>query len=115
MHLVSTMSHADASWEVRFSNSKKLPYFYNPVLGTSMWEMPQGMTEEQARQLPGGELLGAAAGGEATAPAAPAKVRASHLLIKHRDSRRPSSWKEVCFQVFHADTGAHYALERGST
>ena len=23
------------------------------------------------------------------------KVRASHLLVKHRDSRRPSSWKEV--------------------
>ena len=22
------------------------------------------------------------------------KVRASHLLVKHRDSRRPSSWKE---------------------
>eukprot|EP00879_Flechtneria_rotunda_P016493 GHRR01017260.1.p1 GENE.GHRR01017260.1~~GHRR01017260.1.p1 ORF type:complete len:267 (+),score=70.75 GHRR01017260.1:350-1150(+) len=24
----------------------------------------------------------------------PSKVRASHLLVKHRDSRRPSSWKE---------------------
>mmetsp|Transcript_36392 Transcript_36392/g.102801 ORF Transcript_36392/g.102801 Transcript_36392/m.102801 type:complete len:113 (-) Transcript_36392:70-408(-) len=23
-----------------------------------------------------------------------AQVRASHLLVKHRDSRRPSSWKE---------------------
>jgi peptidyl-prolyl cis-trans isomerase NIMA-interacting 1 len=22
------------------------------------------------------------------------KIRASHLLVKHRDSRRPSSWKE---------------------
>lgn len=22
-------------------------------------------------------------------------VRASHLLVKHRDSRRPSSWKET--------------------
>ena len=22
------------------------------------------------------------------------KVRASHLLVKHKDSRRPSSWKE---------------------
>ena len=26
---------------------------------------------------------------------APAQVRASHLLVKHRDSRRPSSWKEA--------------------
>lgn len=23
------------------------------------------------------------------------KIRASHLLVKHRDSRRPSSWREV--------------------
>lgn len=27
-------------------------------------------------------------------PKEPAKVRASHILIKHKDSRRPSSWKE---------------------
>jgi NIMA-interacting peptidyl-prolyl cis-trans isomerase 1 len=24
------------------------------------------------------------------------KIRASHLLVKHKDSRRPSSWREVC-------------------
>lgn len=23
------------------------------------------------------------------------KIRAAHLLIKHKDSRRPSSWREV--------------------
>jgi NIMA-interacting peptidyl-prolyl cis-trans isomerase 1 len=27
--------------------------------------------------------------------AADGKIRASHLLVKHRDSRRPSSWKET--------------------
>lgn len=27
--------------------------------------------------------------------AAPSEVRASHLLVKHRGSRRPSSWKEA--------------------
>lgn len=26
--------------------------------------------------------------------AAPSEVRASHLLVKHKNSRRPSSWKE---------------------
>jgi NIMA-interacting peptidyl-prolyl cis-trans isomerase 1 len=25
------------------------------------------------------------------------KIRASHLLVKHRDSRRPSSWRQVGF------------------
>ena len=23
------------------------------------------------------------------------KIRAAHLLVKHKDSRRPSSWREV--------------------
>jgi NIMA-interacting peptidyl-prolyl cis-trans isomerase 1 len=27
------------------------------------------------------------------------KIRASHLLIKHKDSRRPSSWREVGLQL----------------
>ncbi|KAM0793306.1 hypothetical protein ACM66B_000765 [Microbotryomycetes sp. NB124-2] len=53
------------------------------------------MTDDQVRQLPGAHYLTGAAqpssgsgGGETT------KVRASHLLIKHNASRRPSSWKE---------------------
>jgi NIMA-interacting peptidyl-prolyl cis-trans isomerase 1 len=25
------------------------------------------------------------------------KIRAAHLLVKHKDSRRPSSWREVCW------------------
>lgn len=54
-----------------------------------MWELPDGITEEQARALPGGQLLG-----EASQSNRPAQVRASHLLVKHRDSRRPSSWRE---------------------
>lgn len=29
-----------------------------------------------------------------TSMSAPAQARASHLLVKHRNSRRPSSWKE---------------------
>lgn len=27
------------------------------------------------------------------------KIRASHLLVKHRNSRRPSSWREVFFNT----------------
>lgn len=30
----------------------------------------------------------------ASIPAKDGKIRAAHLLVKHRDSRRPSSWKE---------------------
>ena len=28
------------------------------------------------------------------------KIRCAHLLVKHKDSRRPSSWKEVCLDFF---------------
>lgn len=38
--------------------------------------------------------LGGGGGEPASASAGPTTVRASHLLVKHRDSRRPSSWKE---------------------
>ena len=42
-----------------------------------------GALKRKARDEP----AGAAAGG-------PTEVRCSHILVKHRDSRRPSSWKE---------------------
>ncbi|WFD42620.1 peptidylprolyl isomerase [Malassezia psittaci] len=88
------------TWEVRFSNTRQLPYFYNPDTQVSMWELPEGMTEEQARNLPGGSLLGEARpdqqlstqGSEASH--AKESVRASHILVKHKDSRRPSSHKQ---------------------
>ena len=44
--------------------------------------------------LPGAHLLSGNGGGSK-----PSQVRASHLLVKHNGSRRPSSWKEVCVDV----------------
>ena len=74
------------------STSKGLPYFFNTQTKQSSWEAPSGLTPEQINQLPGAkQYLSKEGGGGANA----GKVRASHLLVKHRDSRRPSSWKEV--------------------
>ncbi|KAF9041164.1 hypothetical protein BDP27DRAFT_1347359 [Rhodocollybia butyracea] len=65
-------------WEIRLS---KLSW-------KSFWDLPSGMTQAQAKQLPGAELL--------SEPRVPAgQVRASHLLVKHNQSRRPASWKEA--------------------
>ena len=63
-----------------------MPYFFNSQTSQSTWDAPSELTQEQIRSLPGATeyLLGR-----------PAQVRASHLLVKHRESRRPSSWKEV--------------------
>lgn len=85
-----------SNWEVRFSKSRQLPYFYDAATGSSTWERPEAITEEQVASLPGAHLLQTGANaGSGAASTQDGKVRASHLLVKHRDSRRPSSWKEV--------------------
>lgn len=73
------------SWEVRWSNSKNLPYFFNSDLKESKWEPPAGSDAETLRAY-------ITANFQQTAPAG--KIRTAHLLVKHKDSRRPSSWKE---------------------
>lgn len=73
------------------SNSKKLPYFFNRDTQESRWEAPSELTKEEVDELPGAK--------EYLVDFKPLPsgqhIRASHLLIKHKDSRRPSSWKEV--------------------
>ncbi|KAH7338872.1 rotamase-domain-containing protein [Rhizoctonia solani] len=82
-----------AEWEVRMSNSRKVHYFYNPSTKESRWDPPEGLSKEQVEALPGAaEHLTGGDAGSAGAP--PGQMRASHLLVKHKDSRRPSSWKE---------------------
>ncbi|KAF9453901.1 peptidyl-prolyl cis/trans isomerase [Macrolepiota fuliginosa MF-IS2] len=81
------------SWEVRMSNSKGMIYFYNADTKESIWTIPKGFSEEQVMAFTKADkykdqlkkLLDGEKG----------QVRASHLLVKHKDSRRPSSWKEA--------------------
>ena len=47
-------------------------YYVNKFTKQSQWETPT----------------------EPAKPASEEKVQASHLLVKHRDSRRPSSWRQ---------------------
>ncbi|THH31974.1 hypothetical protein EUX98_g2253 [Antrodiella citrinella] len=78
-------------WEVRLSNSRRIPYFFNTETQQSSWEPPSELSQDEVAALPGAaEYL--TSGGEGAAPAG--HVRASHLLVKHSGSRRPSSWKE---------------------
>ncbi|KAN0118061.1 peptidyl-prolyl cis-trans isomerase [Russula decolorans] len=71
-----------STWEVRFSNTRKVPYFFNTETQQSVWNPPEELTPEKIEKLPGAELLKVK------------EVRASHILVKHSGSRRPSSWKE---------------------
>jgi len=67
------MSDVPEGWEERTSRSTGQSYYVNQFTKESQWDKP-------------------------TKPAEPAsdddKVQASHLLVKHKDSRRPSSWRE---------------------
>uniref|UniRef100_A0A8D0L509 Peptidyl-prolyl cis-trans isomerase n=1 Tax=Sphenodon punctatus TaxID=8508 RepID=A0A8D0L509_SPHPU len=49
-------------------------YYFNHITNASQWERPTG--------------------GGKNGQGEPAKVRCSHLLVKHSQSRRPSSWRQ---------------------
>lgn len=81
-------------WEVRHSNSKNLPYYFNSVDRTSRWEPPAGTDSEKLKLYMAAHHSASSRPG--AVPGVPeGKIRAAHLLVKHRESRRPSSWREV--------------------
>ncbi|KAL9485305.1 hypothetical protein ACSS6W_004094 [Trichoderma asperelloides] len=82
------------NWEVRHSNSKNLPYYFNSVERTSRWEPPAGTDSEKLKHYMAAHHSAGSRPG--AVPGVPeGKIRAAHLLVKHRDSRRPSSWREA--------------------
>ncbi|CAN8097330.1 unnamed protein product [Discula destructiva] len=83
-----------SNWEVRHSQSKNLPYYFNSIEKSSRWEPPAGTDTEKLKVYMAKHHSPAAAGGVGTA-ANEGKIRAAHLLVKHNESRRPSSWKEA--------------------
>ncbi|XP_028263242.1 peptidyl-prolyl cis-trans isomerase NIMA-interacting 1 [Parambassis ranga] len=60
-----------AGWEKRMSRSSGKVYYFNHITNASQWERPVGDGRGE-----------------------PDKVRCSHLLVKHNQSRRPSSWRD---------------------
>jgi len=71
-----------------------MPYFHNVQTQESVWDPPAGLTEEQIKNLPGAkEYL-------FQEKKRTDQVRASHVLVKHSGSRRPSSWKEASRRSF---------------
>lgn len=69
-------------WIQKWSSKKNIPYYFNERTRESQWHCPDGWPLDEVGQ----PIL---------TEAAPQKVRASHLLVKHRDSRRPRSWRQA--------------------
>ncbi|KAF2638520.1 rotamase-domain-containing protein [Massarina eburnea CBS 473.64] len=78
-------------WEVRRSNTKNLPYYFHPATKDSRWEPPAGTDPDMLK-----DYMAKYHSSKGVAPSAPqdGKIRCAHLLVKHRDSRRPASWRE---------------------
>lgn len=53
----------------------EMPYYLNMYTKESQWELPTEAAEEGVSN-------------------GPSQVQAAHLLVKHKDSRRASSWRE---------------------
>lgn len=81
-----------SDWEVRHSNSKNLPYYFNHRTHESRWEPPDDADTEKLKIYMATHHSSAAQ--IPSTNASEDKIRAAHLLVKHSGSRRPSSWKE---------------------
>lgn len=79
-------------WEVRHSNSKNLPYYFNPASKESRWDPPSGTDTEKLKSYMATHHSSGIAPTSSTRTEG--KIRAAHLLVKHEESRRPSSWRE---------------------
>jgi len=78
-------------WEVRMSKSKSLPYYFNTDTKESRWEPPEGADSEKLKVYTATYQSHFTPIHEGNSGE---KIRAAHLLVKHRESRRPSSWRE---------------------
>lgn len=78
---------------MRHSNSKNLPYYFNAAEKISRWEPPAGADTEKLKSYMAEHHSTSSQSHAAPAKSAD-KIRAAHLLVKHRDSRRPASWRE---------------------
>lgn len=84
-----------AGWEVRHSNSKNLPYYFNPGTKESRWEPPQSTDSETLKHYMGQYHTADLRPNSAAQQSLEGKIRCAHLLVKHAGSRRPSSWREA--------------------
>lgn len=81
-------------WEVRRSNTKNLPYYFHPATKDSRWEPPAGTDPVQLKNYMAANHSTHGISSSTFADKGD-KIRAAHLLVKHRDSRRPASWREA--------------------
>jgi len=92
-------------WVKRLSKSKNRPYYYNTKTRESLWERPSEDTSDRSKKHPNPTANhSSSSNNKKPKPSTDvaekekskelSKVRASHILVKHTESRRPSSWRQ---------------------
>ena len=84
-----------AGWEIRMSNSKNLPYYFNPKSQESRWEPPDGADLDTLKVYMAKNYTSSAMKPKTTNGHGGDKIRCAHLLVKHKESRRASSWRQA--------------------
>jgi len=83
-------------WTVRWSKSKSLPYYFHSTTSTSQWEPPSETNTEALKSYMAQHFSSAPLQPTSASTSQNAgKIRCAHLLVKHRNSRRASSWKQA--------------------
>ncbi|KAF8466622.1 peptidyl-prolyl cis-trans isomeras-like protein 1 [Kalaharituber pfeilii] len=79
------------NWVVRWSKSRNIPYYFNTARNESQWEPPADADQVKLKAYMASKH---SAPPLQQQPNQEGKIRCAHLLVKHNQSRRPSSWKE---------------------
>ncbi|KAL2213025.1 rotamase-domain-containing protein [Sarocladium strictum] len=82
------------NWEVRHSKSKDLPYYFNTIDKVSNWVPPPGTDTEKLKNYMATHHVNSRAHESELAKPKPGEIWAYHLLVKHNESRRTSSWRQ---------------------
>lgn len=96
-------------WEIRHSNSKNLPYYFNPDTKDSRWEPPAGTDPEKLKSYMANNHSSGISAAHGRGMSGSNKIRAAHLLVKHANSRRPASWREA--HITRSETEARQRIE----
>mmetsp|Transcript_16915 Transcript_16915/g.23537 ORF Transcript_16915/g.23537 Transcript_16915/m.23537 type:complete len:199 (-) Transcript_16915:2926-3522(-) len=84
------VEETSGDWIKRFSKSKNRPYYYNTKTKESVWDKPADWKSSSSSQPQAKRPKDNTSNSSGTIK----EVTCSHILVKHNQSRNPSSWKE---------------------
>lgn len=95
--MIDQSSGLPEGWIVKYSKSKSLPYYFNKNTTQSQWEPPLEANQDILKiyMAENFSASGPLASTNESSDKNQGKIRCAHLLVKHVESRRPSSWKQA--------------------